>query len=75
LLNRPQDVIERASHPRGLWHFPDFYPSNWRLDEMEGAQRMRIRTERCFSDIDDRHYLPGFRPKTRNRFHETYFRP
>ena len=40
-----QDVIERAIHERGLWHFPQFYPNNWRLDEMEGAQRMRIRSD------------------------------
>ena len=59
------DVIERATHERGIWHFPEFDPSSWRLDEMEGAQRMRIRTERFFSDIPDRHYLPEFRPKTR----------
>ncbi len=59
------DVIERLTHERGLWHFPDSYPFNWRLDEMEGAQRMRIRTERSFSDINDRHYRKNCRPKTR----------
>jgi hypothetical protein len=59
------DVIERATHERGMWHLPECYPYNWRLDEMEGAQRMRIRTERFFSDVPDRHYLPEFRPKTR----------
>ena len=60
-----QDAIERAAHERGIWHFPEFSPSSWRLDEMEGAQRMRIRTEQFFSDIPDRHYLPESRPKTR----------
>ena len=59
------DVIERLTHERGVWHFPDAYPFNWRLDEMEGAQRMRIRTERSFSDIDDRHYRKNCQPKTR----------
>ena len=38
-----QVVIKNAVHERGIWHFPECYPSNWRLDEMEGAQRMRIR--------------------------------
>ena len=60
-----QHVIERATHERGIWHFPDFYPNNWRLDEIEGAQRMRIRTERFFSDVPDKYYLPGSKPKTR----------
>ena len=24
-----QDVIERATHERALWHFPNAYPQNW----------------------------------------------
>lgn len=31
-------MIEGATHELGLWHFPEYYPKNWKLDEMEGAQ-------------------------------------
>ena len=59
-----QEITELSTHERGVWFMPDSpMPQSWALCEMEGAQRMRIRLDRCHSGIPSKHYKAEHKSK------------
>ncbi|TRY64090.1 hypothetical protein TCAL_10775 [Tigriopus californicus] len=58
-------IIDRFTHEKAIWHFKEKYPQSWFLSEVEGSQRMRIRLERKFSNIDAKLYLEEHRSKAK----------
>lgn len=58
-------IIDRYTHEKAIWHFKEKHPQSWCLSEVEGSQRMRIRLERKFSNIDAKFYLEEHRSKAK----------
>ncbi len=56
-LQHWQDIVERHTHDRAIWFFPDLAPKSWGLSETEGAQRMRIKMRRCHTKLPPKCYL------------------
>ena len=49
-------VIGQCTHERALWHTASSSPASWKLNEVEGSQRMRIRLSRSATQIPSKHY-------------------
>ena len=56
-------LIEQYTHERAMWYVPTMSARSWKLSEAEGANRMRIRLNRTFTDIHSKHYKDEFKAK------------
>jgi hypothetical protein len=58
------DLTLNLIHERAVWHWPDPDPNAtcWKLDEIEGAQRMRIRLFQSKKSLESKFYLEGAKP-------------